>query len=114
MVRRFYLAVCDIFVTFGEGTGKAGRLQWPMFSKTTLLTICFLGLSVIPGCANPHFFPRLQPLFPGLNEAQLSSAGKNAVAKAKQDFVLVKHGESPAYARLVQADSPGGTKVYQG
>jgi hypothetical protein len=53
-------------------------------------------------------------LFPGLDEAGLSAADMTALAQAKTDFVLVKHGKTPQYATLISADPYSRSRVYQG
>lgn len=85
-----------------------------MANPSTLLPTAFLALCLLSSCANPHFFPRLHPLFPGLDEAGLSAADRTTLAKAKTDFQLVKHGKAPQYATLVSADPHTRSRVYQG
>jgi hypothetical protein len=80
----------------------------------TLLPAALLVISLLSSCANPHFFPRLRPLFPGLDEAGLSAADRTALAQAKTDFQRVKHGKTPQYATLVSAIPHTRSRVYQG
>jgi len=65
-------------------------------------------------CANPHFFPRLRPLFPGLAETDLSAPARNSLAQAKADFLLLKQGKPPQYARFVSTIPNTRSRVYEG
>jgi len=78
-----------------------------------LLTLAAL-LVLITGCANPHFFPRLRPLFPGFAEEGLSSSARSALAEAKIDFQLARQGNAPRYAKYVGEESTSRSKIYQG
>lgn len=69
---------------------------------------------VFTSCANPHFFPRTKPLFPGLDEQKMSESQKASLAKAKTDFMLIKQGKAPAYAKLDQHSPHSQSRVYQG
>jgi hypothetical protein len=71
-------------------------------------------MCVLSSCANPHFFPRLHPLFPGLEEANLSPHAQNCLAQAKSDFLLLKHGEAPRHATLARTVPHSRSKVYEG
>ena len=85
-----------------------------MEKPSARLAFALLVACLLSSCANPHFFPRLQPLFPGLDEAGLSAADQTALAQARTDFMLVKHGKTPQYAKLVSADPHSRSRVYQG
>lgn len=78
------------------------------------LTILFTAVSLLSSCANPHFFPRLRPLFPGLDEAQVPVSAQSALQHAKCDFQLAKHGKSPQYAKFVHTIPHTRSKVYEG
>ena len=49
-------------------------------------------------CSSPHVFPRLKPLFVGLDESALSQASKNKLTHAKVDFQCARKGEPPRFA----------------
>jgi hypothetical protein len=51
------------------------------------------------GCASDHFFPRLKPLFVGLDESKVPATSRTALAQAKADFSLARQGQRPVYAR---------------
>jgi hypothetical protein len=66
------------------------------------------------GCANPHFFPRLRPLFVDLDETKIPASAQTALLQAKSDFQRARHYEAPRYAAYSGPGfSPRG-KVYQG
>jgi hypothetical protein len=68
----------------------------------------------VTGFADPHFFPRLRPLFIDLNEAKVPAAAQNALAQAKSDFQRARHHEAPRYATYAGlSESPRG-RVYRG
>jgi hypothetical protein len=80
----------------------------------TILCLAVLSIGLLPACANPHFFPRLRPLFAGLDEGQVPAGSRTALAHAKTDFMLVKHGKAPRYAQYVKSVPRTNTKVYEG
>ncbi|HEY2574232.1 MAG TPA: hypothetical protein VGH65_09190, partial [Verrucomicrobiaceae bacterium] len=65
---------------------------------TGILVIGLLLFSAVAVCASDHFFPRLKPLFAGLDESKVSAGSRTALAQAKADFQLARHGKRPAYA----------------
>lgn len=65
-------------------------------------------------CQNPHFFPRLRPLFAGLDESRVPAAARSALAEAKVDFQLARHGAAPRYARFVSEARYSHTRCFQG
>ncbi|MEO6740466.1 MAG: hypothetical protein ABIP20_09455 [Chthoniobacteraceae bacterium] len=74
-------------------------------------------LLCVPACAttkNPHFFPRLHPLFAGLDESKMRPAAKAALAEAKVDFLRVRHGQKPQYAHYAGSVPYTGSKIYEG
>ncbi len=73
-----------------------------------------LALSLLPACANDHFFPRLKPLFAGLDESRVPAAARAALARAKVDFQLARHGETPRYALHVGTLPCTHSQVFQG
>jgi hypothetical protein len=111
---RVFRQKCYNFVTSSKRTPKKVVLKRLMGKPCTLLPFALLVVCLLSSCANPHFFPRLQPLFPGLDEAGLSAADRTTLAQAKTDFLLVKHGKTPQYATLVSADPHTRSRVYQG
>lgn len=80
----------------------------------TLKLPVFAALAMTASCANPHFFPKCRPLFPGLNEQAMSPAERTTLSRAKADFMRVKHGHPPLHARLTETAPWSPTKVYQG
>src|SRR5690242_11813577 len=81
---------------------------------TLILAAIFLGL---PGCAgtrNPHFFPRLHPLFAGLDESKIRGNARAMLARAKEDFQLARHGKEPRYAKYVSTIPYTHSRVYEG
>lgn len=74
-----------------------------------------LVLLATPGCASDHFFPKLRPLFAGLDESKVvMAAAKFALAEAKTDFRLAQHGKAPLYSRCVSGVPGTHSKIYQG
>lgn len=69
---------------------------------------------ILSSCANPHFFPRLRPLFPGLAETGLSAPARNSLARAKADFLLLKQGQPPQHAKFVSTIPYTRSRVYSG
>jgi hypothetical protein len=76
--------------------------------------LCIFLLLLTSACANSHFFPRLHPLFPGLDESRLSDSSRRALGEAKVDFWRLKHGMEPQYANLARTLPDGHSKVYNG
>ncbi|MEO6787332.1 MAG: hypothetical protein ABI318_14460 [Chthoniobacteraceae bacterium] len=88
-----------------------------MRSLPFVALIISIVLSVLPGCAgtrNPHFFPRMHPLFAGLDESKVCGCAKAVLAKAKTDFQLARHGEEPRYAKYVSTIPYTHSRVYEG
>lgn len=50
-------------------------------------------------CSSPHVFPRLKPLFVGLDESALNPVAKRKLAKAKTDFQCVRTSGKPFHAQ---------------
>ena len=76
-----------------------------------------IALLVLPGCAttkNPHFFPRLHPLFAGLDETKIRPGARAALAEAKVDFQLARHSKAPQYAKYVSTIPYTHSRIYQG
>jgi hypothetical protein len=71
-------------------------------------------LLLLTGCADPHFFPRLRPLFAGLDESKVPTSSRQALNEAKTDFRLAEHHKPPHYARYLKTDPGTDTKVYAG
>jgi hypothetical protein len=82
--------------------------------KTYILQLMVASLLLLDGCANPHFFPRFKPLFPGFLEDSLSMSARKALAKAKTDFELARHCHEPRYAKYVGMESTSQSRIYQG
>lgn len=83
------------------------------FRHISQVGIAVVSLSLLlPACADEHFFPKVRPLFPGLNEAMVPVKEKTKLAKAKVDFARARHGKAPQYAHLANSDS--GAAVYSG
>jgi hypothetical protein len=85
-----------------------------MSKKFFLLAAAVLSVGIQTGCANPHFFPQMRPLFAGLNEEHLSPGAQRSLAEAKADFMLAKHGKTPQYAALAQSVPNSRSKIYVG
>lgn len=84
-----------------------------MKAPLLLVAILFVG-SLLPGCANPHFFPTLRPLFPGLDETRVPSKARAALQQAKVDFQLARKGGPPQYARHISTAPSTHSKTYRG
>jgi hypothetical protein len=82
-------------------------------AKQRLLSLVIF-IVTATACGNPHFFPRLQPLFPGLDESSIRANGRRALDEAKADFVLLKRGEAPRYATFVKTAPYSRSRVYDG
>ena len=54
------------------------------------------------------------PLFAGLDEAKVPQSAKTALAQAKADFQLARHGKAPRYAHYVSGVPYTRSKVYEG
>src|SRR6266446_5026733 len=81
------------------------------------LPLVFLALLSLSGCAgsqNPHYFPRLHPLFAGFDETRIRPSAKAALAEAKADFQLARHGKAPQYAKYVSTIPYTHSRIYQG
>jgi hypothetical protein len=87
--------------------------EGPM-TKAPASLIAILSVSLLSSCSNPHFFPRLRPLFPGLEEANLSCDAQNSLSQAKTDFMLVKHGKTPQHATLISSIPHTRSRLYEG
>lgn len=73
-------------------------------------------LLCLPGCAgtqNAHFFPRMHPLFAGLDESKVCGCAKPMLAKAKADFQIARHGKEPRYAKYVSTIPYTHSRVYE-
>jgi len=71
-------------------------------------------LLVVAGCADPHFFPRLRPLFVGLDEASVPVEARPVLAQAKTDFRRARRREAPRFAVFSGFSSHPKGKVYTG
>jgi hypothetical protein len=76
--------------------------------------MAILGVILLAGCADPHFFPRLRPLFAGLDESKVPTSSREALNEAKTDFRLAEHRQTPRYARYLETTPGTDTKVYAG
>jgi hypothetical protein len=85
-----------------------------MFRKLFVLFIGTLISLAAHAGASAHFFPRLRPLFVGLNESALSPAARKDLAQARFDFVRARHGEKPRFAAFTGMDADLHARVYQG
>jgi hypothetical protein len=85
-----------------------------MRKNYAVIAAVVLSLWLQTGCANPHFFPQMRPLFAGLNEEHLSPGAQKSLAEAKADFMLAKHGKTPQYATLAESVPNTRSKVYVG
>ena len=74
-------------------------------------------LLCFPGCAGEqraNFFPRLHPLFAGLDETKVRASAKPLLAKAKEDFQLARHGKAPRHAKYTGTIPCTRSRVYEG
>jgi hypothetical protein len=88
-----------------------------MRSAAPIIVLSLIFAFAASGCASPlsaHFFPRLRPLFAGLDETKIRQEAKPSLAQAKADFQLARRGQEPRYARLVGNVPNSQSKVYQG
>lgn len=74
----------------------------------------FATFSLLPACANDHFFPRLRPLFAGLDESRVPASQRRALAEAKVDFQLARQGQPPRYARPAGVLPCSHSQVFRG
>jgi hypothetical protein len=88
----------------------------PYLMKLSVLQILAVSALLIlsQGCANPHFLPKLRPLFPGLDDTQVPARSRAALEQAKIDFQLARKGEPPQYARYVGTIPYTESKIYRG
>lgn len=80
------------------------------------LIIAF-GIQTLPGCAgtqNPNFFPRVRPLFAGLDESKVPADAKPLLANAKTDFQLARRGKAPCHAKYVTTIPYTHSRVFEG
>ena len=84
-----------------------------VYIKVIVCLYIIAGLTAT-GCANPHFFPRLRPLFIDLDETKVPASAQNVLLQAKSDFQRARHDEIPRYAVYSGASSNPRGKVYQG
>ena len=91
-------------------------LGGPMLQNrhTGILVIALLLLSSVAGGASDHFFPRLKPLFAGLDESKVPAGSRTALAQAKVDFQLARHGKRPAYAHYTGTLPYSHSETFQG
>jgi hypothetical protein len=78
----------------------------------SFLAIASAGLFL--GCANPHFFPRTRPLFPGFDESKMPSTSAKALSEAKVDFQRAIRRQAPIHAQFVEVTPYTRSRVYQG
>jgi len=81
----------------GPRTGQEEGFFSPLCHLAAAVLFVSLSLS---SCANPSFFPRLRPLFAGLDESHLPPDKRVALQKAKVDFQRARHGQPPLYAHF--------------
>jgi len=88
-----------------------------MLRKVHIWLASYLLAALFPAltsCASEHFFPRVKPLFVGLNEAAVPAKSRTALAKAKVDFQLARHASAPQYAHYVGTAPYTNSKIYEG
>lgn len=85
-----------------------------VFFFSLIFSVAFLCLPGCSGATNPHFFPRMHPLFAGLDESKVCDCAKAILTKAKADFQLARHGEEPRYAKYVSTIPYTHSRVYEG
>ncbi len=69
---------------------------------------------VLSACASEHFFPRLKPLFAGLEESQVPVSARRSLAEAKVDFQLARQGMNPHYAKAAGTLPCSHSRVFEG
>jgi hypothetical protein len=84
-----------------------------MRKSYSLLALSLVSL-LLASCSSPHFFPRTQPLFAGLDESRMSTKSQQTIAKAKVDFRLAQKGMTPQYAKYIHTIPHTRSKVYEG
>lgn len=84
------------------------------FRHIQFLVIALLALPLLPAGASNHFFPRLKPLFVGLDESRVPASAKIALAQAKVDFQLARNGDVPRYAHAAGIIPYTHSQVFQG
>jgi hypothetical protein len=85
--------------------------------RTAFSALLFIALAAVPACANasnPHFFPRMHPLFAGFDETKVRPGAKAALAEAKADFLSARRGKAPQFAQYVSTIPYTHSRVYQG
>ncbi len=92
------------------------RVKLECYKKFTFLSLAFslITFSPLASCAGDHWFPRAQPLFPGVNEASVSASARAALSRAKADFSRARRGESPLYAHFTGTAPSSNSRVYEG
>ena len=81
---------------------------------STLLSIALLALSACAGPNSASFFPRMHPLFAGLDETKVCGCAKESLAKAKADFLLARRGKEPVHAKYVSTIPYTHSRVFEG
>lgn len=82
------------------------------FTPIPLAIVC----AVLTGCAggDPHFMPRMHPLFAKLDEQKLGNRAKAMLAEAKADFLLARQGKDPQYAKYASTIPYTHSRVFEG
>ncbi len=80
------------------------------------LVLLAIACAVPTGCVggNPHFFPRMHPLFAGLDEQKFRGGAKAMLAEAKADFILARHGKDPQHAKYASTIPYTHSRVFEG
>jgi hypothetical protein len=85
--------------------------------RTAFTTSLAIALLVFPACAgqiSASFFPRMHPLFAGLDETKVRPGAKTLLAEAKADFQLARHGKAPQYAKYSGTIPYTHSRVFEG
>lgn len=81
---------------------------------SALLSIAMLALPACAGSNSAGFFPRMHPLFAGLDETKVSGCAKASLAQAKEDFLRARHGREPVHAKYVSTIPYTHSRVFEG
>jgi hypothetical protein len=89
----------------------------PMKIRPAFSAFLSTALLALPACAGPNsasFFPRMHPLFAGLDETKVRHGVKTLLAEAKADFQLARHGKAPQYAKYTSTIPYTHSRVFEG
>ena len=78
------------------------------------ISLCAALLGSLTSCSNPHFLPRLKPLFGGLDESNVPVSARVALNHAREDFQLARHCHEPVHAKPAGVIPYTHSRVFKG